>query len=133
MSGDFSHAKLYTGNNQIASSRRDAIGRAIYIDGLTQHIAWLDQYLSLDPYAAEIRFGAKHRSWVAEAVEPPVLTHGTRFPQTEPGDYGRRNGARGSLVFNAQPSPDGLLAGSARKQGLRANGRRLESSFELCF
>lgn len=103
MSGDFSQTELYTGNNQAAAPGRDAIGRTIYTDGLSQHIGWFDRYLSLDPYAAEIRFGGKHRSRVAEADEPPVLTHGTKSPQAAPGDYERKNWARGSVVFNAEP------------------------------
>lgn len=103
MSGDFSQTELYTGHGQGAAPGRSAVGRAIYTDGLSQHITWFDRYLSLDPYAGEIRFGGKHQSRVAEADEPPVLTHGAASPQASPGNYERKNWARGSVVFNVEP------------------------------
>lgn len=120
MSGDFSQADLYIGQRQGAAPGRDAVGRVIYTDGLSQHIAWFGQYLSLDPHAAEIRFGGKHRSRIADFDEPPVLTHGTKSPQLSPGDYARKNWARGSFVFNAEPlagSPFGWICTHAGTPG----------------
>lgn len=102
MSGDVSLKQLYRGYQTEAEAGRAPVGRAIYSDGLAQHIAWFDRYLALDPYHNEVRFGGRHRSQIGSQAEPQALTFGIKPPDEEPGAFERKRWARGSIVFNAQ-------------------------------
>lgn len=110
MTGDWSQVALYRGHGRGAPPGPAPVGRAVYSDGLAQHISWADRYLSLDPHQNEIRFGGKHDSQVGNRREPPVICFGPAPPADAPKAFERTSWARGSIVINVNAGPGAAAA-----------------------
>jgi hypothetical protein len=126
MSGDYSPVELYKGYALENTVGRAPTGRTIYNDGLAQHVAWFDRYLTLDPWRNEVRFGGSSKSTVSGQLEPPVLTFGEGSPEKDAGNYDRKTWARGSVVFNANAArgePAGWICIRAGEPGKWASLR----------
>jgi hypothetical protein len=117
MTGDHSAVELYTGYRSETEPGRKPVGRAVYSDGLAQHVAWFGRYLTLDPYHNELRFGGPFGSRAGKGIEPPVLTFGIASPQDDPAAFDRKPWGQGSIVFNARPAPGRPFAWVCRRAG----------------
>ena len=112
MEGDFAAGQLYRGYD-LHKAMNAPIGRASYSDGLTQHFAWFDREIVIDPHNTEIGFQGRF----AAAGQARVLTFGAHSPQRDAAAFDRKSWTRGSIVFNAAPEPGGDAAWMCVRSG----------------